>query len=388
MPRPFPAPCYVEPVTARLVLASIGALATLGCADMLGLGGLTFDQAAAGGAPATGGAAVSGAGGSGGSAAGGGTTGAGGLTLGTGGSGIEENTGGSSPRLTDEYPLTWPTGATLVAEWRGFGPSTAAGTTFWLYDREASTLFTHRLRLEEPDELGSSLAPEGWDLLYAPTIDGSQWLFGYEAATGLVDFGPAPVPGELFAPDTQAGSAGWTHVLLAGDAAAPLLVAANRETGMVRIGPADPTLEDPIVSAITLDSPFTHLLPYRIGDTDGIVQLDSATGEAAFLPIVDGMLGEASALELGASPGWSLAATYNGGSGPSFVLYDASSGRVETYRPGGGGFNHEDSLWRLDLTAIVPLFGDGEQWAMTYDAETGVADLRALEPLYPSVVVK
>ena len=111
----LPTPCYADPVTARTALALLGACSTFGCADVLGLGGLTFDQTASGGA-----ASVN-SGGSGGAEP---TSGSGGIASSSGGIGgiSHPSTGGTAPAIQSDYPVTWPTGALVTAAWSGFGP--------------------------------------------------------------------------------------------------------------------------------------------------------------------------------------------------------------------------------------------------------------------------
>jgi hypothetical protein len=376
-------PCYADIVTARTALALLGACSTFGCADVLGLGGLTFDQTASGGA-----ASVS-TGGSGGAEP---TIGSGGITPSSGGiGGTQPGTGGKAPDFEDDYPVTWPTGAIVTVAWSGFGPEALdQNSAFWVYSAEAGTLLSHRLELLLPDRLGESSAPPNWDLAYAPDFEEGPWLFGYHVRTGLVDFGLAPSPGDAFSGSVAAGSPGWTHFTLTGDRRHPYLVAADAEARMVRIGPADPNTEDPLVTVVTWETAFTDLLAFRLGEIDGLLLLDSTLGSSAFVPIEDGMLGAATELELGLASGWTRAATFPSSRGAGLVVYYADTGQVETRLLGDDPeeFSSDDASWQRNVDAVVPVVGDGEARALTYDADTGVASLHDLVPLEPVVVVK
>jgi hypothetical protein len=387
-PSPLPSPqamtCYVGHVTPRLAIALLGACSTLGCADMLGLGGLTFEQQATGGTSTAGGSS------------GGAEGGAGGL-FGSGGQPIQipTETGGAPPilpKVTDEYPSTWTSGAVITATWSGFGlDALSEESSFWVYEPVTGLLTSHRLDVLEPDELGHSAAKANWDFLYAPTVDGTTWLFGYAAPTGLVDYGLAPLPGQPFATAVEAGSPGWTHVLLAGDPDSPFLIVADRSSRTVRIGPANPNAEDALVTSVVWDEDFTELLAYRKESVDGLLRLDSVLGEVAFVPIEDGMLGEVVELGLTPTPGWSLAATFPTRDGAAaLALYRRGDGSIETYHAttDPSSFLHDSDLWRRDLSSIVPVIANGVPWALAFDATTGVADLRSLDPLEPTLVVK
>ena len=379
-------PCYLAGVTARFASALFGALSTLGCADMLGLGGLTFEQEASGGAASVGG--TLGAGGS-----------TGGQTSASGGSLIDLGTGGEQiappppppPKFSDEYPVTWPTSALVVSTWHGFGPDRRDDTgAFWVYDPATGSLASYRLDLLEPDLLGEQLTTFEADFLYSPELGALPWLFAYDAPSGLVAYGPAPSGDDPFETDSQAGSPGWTHLLLAGDPSDPFLIAADSVAGLVRIGPADPNAEDPLVTSVSWDSSFTELLPFRRSEQDGLLRLDSASGDVAFVPIEAGQLGDPIVLTLEVPPGWSLAATFPMRGEAGLALYHGEDGAIETYFPDSAGdlVPDEYALWRRDLTAIVPVGADGESWAIAYDAATGIADVRELDPLDPAIVVK
>lgn len=384
MPKPPGASCYVDVVTARTALALLGACSTLGCADMLGLGGLTFDQSASGGAASeeTGGSGSEPGGGS------GGVAGSGGSDFGVGGS---INTGGTPPSFEDDYPATWSSGALITAAWSGLDAEAFdRNSTFWVYSPESGRLARHRLDRLLPDWLGSSDAPSGWDLVYAPELGATPWLFGYHARTGLVDFGPAPLPEDAFAGSAAAGSPGWTHLVLAGDPEAPYLIAADAPARLVRIGPADPDTEDPLVSVVTWDVDFTDLVAFRWEGVDGVLRLDRELGSAAFVPITDDSLGAATELELALTSGWDVVASFPATQSAGLVVYYADTGTVETRiaERSGGRFTADEATWQRDVDAIVPVVGDGEAWALTYDARTGVAALLDLVPLTPVVVVK
>lgn len=388
MPKPPGASCYVDVVTARTAMALLGACSTLGCADMLGLGGLTFDQTASGGAASLG----TGGGGSGGqgSDGSGATPGSGGFDVGAGGQ-DPVGSGGAPPSFEDDYPATWPSGALVTAAWPGFGAEAfEQNSTFWVYSPESGTLARHRLDLDLPDWLGDSAAPPGWDLAYAPQFAGTPWLFGYDAQTGLVDYGPAPAPGDALASTVAAGSPGWTHFVLAGNPQSPYLIAADAPARLVRIGPADPDTEDPQVSVVTWDVDFSDLLAFRWEDLDGVLRLDRELGAAAFVPIEDGTLGAPTELALALTRGWDLVASFPAAGGAGLVVYYADTGIVETRVSTGGAstFQHDDATWQRDVDAIVPVTGGGEARALTYDADTGVAALHGLVPLSPVVVVK
>jgi hypothetical protein len=386
MPSRSTRPCYAAQVTARFASALFGALSTLGCADMLGLGGLTFEQEASGGAASAGG--TLGAGGS-----------TGGQTPASGGDGVTLGSGGDKivppppppPEFTDEYPMTWPADALVVSTWHGFGSGRLDDTgAFWVYDPDAGSLTSYRLDLLEPDLLGETITTFDAGLLYAPEVGGVPWLFAYDQPSGLVAYGPAPSGDETFEVDSQAGSPGWTHLLVAGDPNDPFLIAADSIARLVRIGPANPNAEDPLVTSVTWDSTFTELLPFRQEEQDGLLRLDSVSGEAAFVPIEAGLLGEPVVLTLQALPGWSLATTFPMRGEAGLALYHGEDGSIETYFPDSAGelVVDEQALWRRDLTAIVPVGADGESWAVAYDAATGIADVRELDPLDPVIVVK
>jgi hypothetical protein len=158
---------------------------------------------------------------------------------------------------------------------------------------------------------------------------------------------------------------------------------------MVRIGPANPNADDPLVTSVTWDKDFTELLAYRKESVDGLLRLDSVLGEVAFVPIEDGMLGEAVDLGLIPTPGWSLAATFPTKSATAgLALYRPDEGLLETYVPATDSFDYDSVLWRRDLSDLVPVSGGGIPWVVAFDAATGVADLRCLDPLEPTLVVK
>jgi len=388
MPDDRSLPCYLALVTPRLAVALLGALPLLGCADMLGLGGLTFEDEATGGAPPSSGGSGGSTGGAGGGSGGVGPASGGSLVIGSGG---DPHIPVPELGFTDEYPKTWPTGAIVTATWPGFGPDALDdNNTFWVYEPTDGAVTSHRLNLLSADRLAASSTLPDWELVYAPTLDQVAWLFGYQADTGLLDYGPAPVADEAFEAKALAGSPGWTHLFLAGDAAHPFLIAADRESRLVRIGPADPNANEPEVTSVTWDQDFTELLAFRREGVDGLLRLDSALGSVDFVPIEGGLLGEPMALAFDTLPGWSLAATYPVASDAGLVIYRADTGAVETYLSGTASDipRTDSTLWRRDLSSIVPVNGDGTPWAVAYDAATGVTDVRCLDPLESETVVK
>jgi len=396
MQLPASSPCYPAPVTVRLGLALVGALCTLGCADMLGLGGLSFDQEASGGSAALASGGVPGAVGGASGGVGSGGVGSGGASGGAPGSGGEIAVPGSGgraqppPSIADEYPITLRLGGQLVVTWPGVGPDPLPdNSTFWVYSAEAGTLSTHHLDTLLPDAQGDSEVPTTWDLLYAPHLKGVTWLCGYDAATGFLDSGLPPLPGGEFAGDRRGGSGGWTHILLAGDPRSPFVIAADSTSRIVRIGPADPDAEDAQVTSITWEAPFTELVPFRRGATDGVLRLDSALGAADFVPIEEGAFGQGVSLELDPPKDWSLAISYSSEHGSGLLLYYADDGEAYAYQPTAlDTYELESVLWPRGVTDLASVRADDEPWALTYDAETGVTDVRFLDPLEEDVVVK
>lgn len=383
--------CYAGRVIFRRLLLVLGSLTSLamcaGCADFLGLGELTYGEpepVGSGGETAGGGTAASSSGGQ--TAAG-----SGGEPIDFGGSGGAAE---PPPSLDDEYPANLPQEALLVGSYRGIGASfDTEGGSFWVYVPENGQLLPYALSVTEPDQLGESSAEPGWDLLLAPVLDGVELLFGYESATGMLRYGQAPRDDREFGGQASAGSPGWTHLVLAGDPDEPLLVAADRASRLYRVGPADPTLEDPLVHTGTWDADFTEIVAFEHAGDLGIARLDSEAGTIDFLPFVDGDLGAPESLGAPPLDAWTLAESFTHDGRPGLVLYRSGDGSVTTWLENSPESASEpqstSALWRRGLTSIVPLHAENAARAVTYDRSTGIGDLVFLEPLEnDSIVIK
>ncbi len=371
-------PCYSRPMLRSsrtyLVLVSLG-IGCSGCAEVLGLEGLTFDRSEE---PAELHEEVDDA-------------------SGIGGQPESDGSGGTSERISiagagagvegqrvppDEYPKIWGPGALIATSYQGLQPpTTAPDSLVWVKRGSGAELLVLRMSAEQDDLLGESRVSEGWTHLLAPRQRDQRILIGYQAGTGFLDWGSAPVADSPFESQRIGGSPGRTHLVLTGPADGPSLFSYDAESQTYRIGPADLSLASPEIEGGTWEGTWTDALAFAVGDQLGILRLNQATGDTEFLPLAEGALG-APQEWLSLSSGWSIATSYRTDGGMNLLLYWGMMGALEIYSTDSatGDVSVEDEiLWRSGLSDIVPVTISDAPWALTYDSQSGTVDLQSLD---------
>jgi hypothetical protein len=341
----------------RAAPALLALLTVAGCAETLGLDGLSYDRSEA-------------------QAASGGTTGA--------PAPLSEPLE-AAPTLHSAFPARWGASVSIAVE-----PKPAPNSRFWVHDRERQVLLAHGP--DAPRPLEEVPAEYDWDALLAASGDGGPRLLGYARSTGLFDFGPAPAPAESFEGVTTAGTAGLTHLVVL-EADPPLLLAYESATGDVRLGPAEPGAQAPSVRLSRFAPRVRHVLSTRVEGAPAVLLLrePDAAEEGLLLELVrmrDGALEEPVVLPSLART-WEIAATFEDEEGtPCLVLYDAESGEACSgpLDAALGFASSSCAHWREGVTTIAPLRIEGEPWALVHATATGVVDLRSLTPLEQVVV--
>lgn len=366
--RPVPR-CYPDPVSrprpsllpdrALWVLTFVCVLT--GCADMLGLGGLSYDRTEGAGEEQSGGSAsVSASGGS-------------------------AGTLGSPPTAPDdpeaEYPIDLGPGLIVAAEYQGIGPQSFRADSQVFFGRAGSpTLTLFQMSSTEDDSAGAAAVARPFSHLVAPrTVQGLSLIL-YDQASGIVRFGPVPEPDADFLAEESAGSSGWTSLVLTGPGHAPTLFSFDTTSGDHRYGPADWNTDEPNIRWGTWPGSWSRVVAFARGSQWGVLRLDAGSGAVEFVALDGPEAAEAESLG-SVTQGWSLAASYQSQAGPRLLLYYPDGSIIALSESKGSLTPADASLWRRDMTDMVPIFIDGQPWALTYAKSTGILDLVSLEPL-------
>ncbi len=363
------------------VAIALGAsLALSGCADMLGLDGLTFerrvdevrlDPNTTGGSDGAGGA-----------------FGSGGLTVGEpapGAGGLD--VGGPVPTLP-RHPLALDPDVILVAS-----PSLPK---YRVYEPGSGKIVTHEMALASPDsrDWGVMIGePSQWKpgfshVVEIPTEGGGSLLLGYEAESGLVDI-VEDLDEPVLEGEPSAGTPGWTQMFAFPYEERWLLFVYSADTGHFRLGPAEPgTADGKTIAMGDWEPGWTSVTPFRHGGEAGLLKFDAATGEVQFDRLL--ALGEGTELAAEGSVEGDVShlVAFESEGKQWVALYSRSSGAVSTGSFGDAPtlqFTEESSnFWREGIDGLQRLDVRNVPNALTSSRETGVVDLISLAPLESS----
>lgn len=384
------APCYARRVR-RLILSLVLTLLQLGCADALGLGGLTFERegtdqstSASGGAPSQG-------------------HGAGGQPVqATGGeSGGESATGGTPITPRDlgegEYFKNIGARALLSASYVGWGAADLPPPdSYVVVSRpEGPSLLHLQLALDAEDVLGTSPVQgqtndRPWTHLLQWEHEGAPQLIGYQASSGLLFFGQRPVPNQVFAPEVKASSNERSHLFVLGPTDAPFLFSYSRDDGSYRLAAATPDLAASRVSAGAWPEQPEEVVRFSWNGQEGVLLLSSGVGDASFLGFDDGQLGPPQALGIPA-PEWTHALSFRSDDSVFLLLYSSLIGTTQLVSFGEAeenGSTIDEAFWPSGATQLLPVSLGGVPWMLTYNSASGIVDLFQLMPLADTSVVK
>lgn len=378
------APGRRRPLDARWLLA----LACTGCADLLGLDGLSFDQAEGplvepkpSESPAAGA---------------GGTT----SVLGPG-------TGGSAEELEDRwgFPEEWAPNALVVAAdlpptldpQPGPGPATSA---LQVYDPASGELTSQRFLAYDREERVSAWEPGLTHAVARPHRD-VLGIFGYRKSTGAWSFAAPFDPwaadvSEVATPEPVVADSGdttpaWTHITLLWHGGDWRVVYYDAESGDYNLLLADPERMAESEREKTVGSwrpGFTGLYAYATPDGGhGLLSHDATTGEVVFSHFTD----DGWALETVATrqwnPRWSLLLPFVAEGQARILFYDpAGLANVDVL--------HEDLVapdtgesWPGKVTSLTLFHTQDVPRALLYSRGQGVAKQRQLHPFEGEPVV-
>lgn len=389
-------PPTASPSQAIQAALLVSVLATSGCADLLGLDGLTFDRTTA---PqetdASGGA-------------GGGRQDDPKLIVpATGGAGGAENRPPPTQQELWGFPAKWPAVIPVAAQLpRSFGlhvpEEEETNSAFHVYESATGRLTSHRLLEDRREEIAASWSP-GFDLVLPRPSAAGVRLFGYTAEDGRNELGPPwdpwGVPEEERASlqgEVRYGNPGWTHVLPLRHGGGWRLVVHNELTGRYRVGPAitdaPESYDHPSIGG-TWERGWPSLLPYDLGDGEhGLLKLSLGAGLAqldAFSEI-DGAPESIAAVDWRgeewfswSDEPWTHALTFVVGETPELLVYSAGSGRALRGRLDAElTFSVDaEAFWAEGWTSLTLVHAGGETYALAYDEERAVAQMLTLDPL-------
>src|SRR5690606_26921837 len=125
---------------------------------------------------------------------------------------------------------------------------------------------------------------------------------------------------------------------------------------------------------------WSRVVAFARGSQWGVLRLDAGSGAVEFVALDGPEAAEAESLG-SVTQGWSLAASYQSQAGPRLLLYYPDGSTIALSESKASLTPADASLWRRDMTDMVPIFIDGQPWALTYAKSTGILDLVSLEPL-------
>lgn len=370
---------------SSFVVVLVLAFSWAGCSEVLGLGGLEFepggrqDDGSAGGAPGSGGTQNSGGGSS-------------SLVVGAGGGGLStdrQDMGGSS-NDQDDFPVRWPQGV-LIEAVIGKGDD----SPYWFYDAGAEQLHSFQFDADQPDELGAQDWKGAWSHILAYESPEAVTLLGYDADLGFVsEVTGANGVGDLRELSASAGTARRTDLLTVEIGSESYIVVYSRESGSSRYFPSDS--ESEVAPCFgSWGAGWTQIVGFRADSVQGVLLFNSTTKILSFVSLEQCGIGSENdfSIELEVAPATifsfpepvtsDLFFYFESGLVERIFLLDSAQGmKLEA-----GG---EEGYWREGLSDIVPLRAGGVPSAITYDARSGVAELRSLVQLEDqiNVVVK
>lgn len=356
----------LHPMISRGVLYPFAALFSFGCADMLGLGGLTYDQGEGETTVRTGGAPEN---------SGGTPEGAGGSVSGDGG--VHTSLGGGS------------NGAT-------------SGVSFLLLDREAQVAAlplpnespgyfvfepsSQELSRVKADGTGSEVlatwdwpALDGFSHLAAVPFSEGITLIGYDRASGSTSQAILQGEGDFQILANDIGTSGRTALLPLFTGAEWLAFVYSASNGNYRYFRPLPA-EDAALFAGSSEPGWTSIERFVNGDDVGVLKHNEATRLLQFDRFVALGAPLSSVFTLELDRAFSHMVTFGG---DSVLLYQAGSGLVVTGKiveeQGSVSFvETQKGYFRGDLSQIEPLSGD---IALTFSSASGRAVVRTLDPL-------
>lgn len=378
------------PSLAGVLHATLTAACLAGCADLLGLENLEFEQTSEEQTTAQPG--------------GGGGTGF-----------VVPGTGGAPPSLDElwGFPANWPEAMIVAAQPPPFSgvPSAEerASSSFHVYQPASGLLTSYRLTTDGREIATSQWVPkEAPHFSYVVLRPGAEalGLFGYYASTGrsehAASFDPWNADWQSDPPRSlvtreYTGSAGWTHAVTLRHADGWRFLQYNQwdeELGMAlyRMSLADVVrAEAENISAVggPWEAGWSSLLAYDLGDGEhGVLKFNAETGVAELDRLSeDGWeLSTVARSEWGL--GWTHAITFLAEGEPQVVLYDAALGTVAL-----GRLDEEldfevleSGLWETGWTSMTLFEVDGEGYVLNHNAATGEARVSPVPRIEYTVV--
>ena len=277
-------------------------------------------------------------------------------------------------------------------------PDILSDTPYVVYDPDSGRVESHRvnLHLNRYEVAESWLWERDWSSVYEiPRAEGTM-LIGYHAELGLAEHVPTDDDvGRQQAGELLAGTPGWTDIVPIETSEGWQVLAYSRDSGHYRFGRA--LLEDPEGSEVrtgTWPEPWTLLVAHPLEQGAAVLKYDADTGDAE----LEQLSGSAEAVgntwrgNLGS--GWTSIVSFPTGDGVLLLLYeteqgDAATGTMRLADEELSFQSLETSAWREGISHVVPMRLGSDPYAVTYSEDTGVAELRSVVPLEePAAVVE
>lgn len=360
-----------------IALLLMAAPAVVGCTNLLGLDGLSYEEPPADTLPDD----------SGDLAASGGS-----------GGGFDVGEPGPPPNT---FPEAWAP-SLLIA-----GSSDALGTYYAYAPSDGALLVRQGASTTLP--LREDSGGPGWDLVHTYS-DGSVTEFvGYDRESGLTDIGSAPSASAALSADQAAGTPGWTALTTLTIDAVPHAFVYSATTGSARVGAWEPESEGLDTTTLSWPVGLSDIAAAEIGGESGVVRFEPAGAVLEFVPVTSTGVGvpivlaplPAGTTRVVVVPRGMVTTELSPPSDAVLVApdanvrllaYDRSSGTMTLLHVEDSGALHElaSAVHRAGLDAIVPLRGADWPFALLYSGETGIADVMCLEPFSesPPVIIR
>lgn len=354
-------------VKLRFVYFAASWLPLIGCADILGLDGLTYDQ---------------------------------GLEESSEGLGTEDKPpavtfgSGGTIDLTEEepdFPLELRLDAIVVSS-----PMPVHDSHYWVYAPGRDEIASYRLG-SGADLQGTQDLPSdhGYThLTVFPAGEGYRF-FAYDSGSGSVaQFTDVDGEGEIVLEDQDVGTAGRSTLISFGFGESWLGLAESSDSGNYRYFEPDRDKGLDVVAG-TWDPGYSRVSSFVYNDEQGVLRFNPEEGKIQFARLV--AYGEPfeTVFEIEAPFPATHLLTYAGPSGWELALYDAGTGWIETavigdFGEGPSYFMQEDSVFRENLVSLSIVYLEGYPHAITFGRSARIAQLRRLVPLdvTPGVIVK
>jgi hypothetical protein len=343
-----------------------------GCTNVLGLDDLEFEDPQASPASAGGSATQSGGSGSGGS------------TQGSGG-GIVISAGGQLPA---EYPAVWPQDVVITSL-----VDADENSAYWFYDPHEESLHFFRYSSVESDQQGQQAWPGAWTHLLAFEQAGADVILGYDNDLGFMAEVQSENAGDLSFLSSDVGTAGRDLLLSVPLSGETFTFAYTTDSGSYRLFSTDSESETSLCTG-ELRAGWTHVVALSLSGVDGVLFMNGESGEFQFNSLLPCGEGAAIDVVLNHTTVPRIIFSFPQGQADQLFLY-FRDGEILVYDL---ALNDDDSVqatfldsgyFRADLTSITPLRAAGEPAALTYDARTGVAQIRSLiAPIDVPIVIK